>query len=82
MIERRQGANAHEFPGADLDDRNAQIVMKMRDYRIRHVLDFQFVLSLGKYPQPPDTIAGRVAEFQQGVAPLLPKSRKFWAMNH
>ena len=36
MIERRQRADAHEFPRADLDDRNAEIVMEMGDDRIRH----------------------------------------------
>jgi hypothetical protein len=46
MIERRHGADAHEFPSANLDDRNAQIVVEMRDYRIRHMLDFQFVSSM------------------------------------
>jgi hypothetical protein len=37
MVERRLGADAHEFAGADLDDRNADIVVEMRDYRIRHL---------------------------------------------
>jgi len=45
MIERRQGADTHEFLGADLDDRNAEIVMEVRDDRIRHALDFRLVPS-------------------------------------
>src|SRR5271156_2255315 len=36
VIERRYGALAHEFPGADLDDRNADIVMEMWNDIIRH----------------------------------------------
>jgi hypothetical protein len=31
MIERRHGADAHEFLGADLDDRDAEIVMEVRN---------------------------------------------------
>jgi len=38
MIERRLGADAHEFPGADLDDRDAQIVVEMGNDRVRHSL--------------------------------------------
>jgi hypothetical protein len=38
MIERRQGADAHEFGGADLDKGNAKIVMKMRNYRVCHMV--------------------------------------------
>jgi hypothetical protein len=36
MIEGRQRADAHEFLGADLDYRNAQVIMKMRDDRLGH----------------------------------------------
>jgi len=39
MIERRLGAHAHEFPGADLDDRNARVVVEMGNDRIRHGLN-------------------------------------------
>ena len=35
MIERRRGAHAHEFLGADLDYRNARIVVKMRNDFVR-----------------------------------------------
>ena len=37
MIERRQGADAHEFGGADLDEGNPKIVMEMRNYGVCHV---------------------------------------------
>ena len=36
MIERRHRADAHEFFGADLDHRNAQVVVKMGNDRLGH----------------------------------------------
>jgi hypothetical protein len=39
MVERRLGADAHEFPGADLDDRNARVVVKVGNDGIRHDLN-------------------------------------------
>ena len=36
MVERRLGADAHEFLGADLDHRHARIVVKMGDDVFRH----------------------------------------------
>jgi hypothetical protein len=38
MIERWQGANAHESGSADLDNGNPEIVVEMRNYSICHVL--------------------------------------------
>jgi hypothetical protein len=38
MIERRQGADAHEFGGADLDEGNPKIVVEVRNYRVGHVV--------------------------------------------
>jgi hypothetical protein len=34
----RERTHAHEFPGADLDEWNAEIVMEMRDDFVCHVL--------------------------------------------
>jgi hypothetical protein len=59
MIEWRQCADTHKLPRADLDDRDADIVMKMGDDRIRHA-PFIRVLSRAR------TIAGRDGDFQQG----------------
>ena len=39
MIERRLGADAHEFPGADLDDRNAWVVVEVGNDAVRHGLN-------------------------------------------
>src|SRR5690349_3761032 len=39
MIERRLGAHAHEFLRADLDDRDAGVVVEMWDDVIRHICD-------------------------------------------
>src|SRR3984957_10085185 len=36
MIEWRHGADAHKFLGADLDDRNAEVIVKMRNDRVGH----------------------------------------------
>jgi len=36
MVERRLGADAHEFLGADFDHRHAGIVMEMGDDMFRH----------------------------------------------
>ena len=36
MIERRSGADAHKFPGTDLDHRHAGIIVKMGDNMIHH----------------------------------------------
>jgi hypothetical protein len=37
VIERRQGADAHECPGANLDDGNARLVVEMRNDLVCHV---------------------------------------------
>jgi hypothetical protein len=39
MVERRQCADAHEFPGADLDHRNAEIVVEVGNDAVRHGLN-------------------------------------------
>src|SRR5262249_38206627 len=36
MVERRLGADAHELPGADLDDGDARIVVEMRNDVVGH----------------------------------------------
>ena len=36
MVERRRGAHAHEFLGADLDDRNAGVVVEVGNDRLSH----------------------------------------------
>jgi hypothetical protein len=36
MIERRSRADAHELPGADFDDGDARIVVKMRNDVVGH----------------------------------------------
>ena len=36
VVERWIGSDAHELPGADLDDGHACIVVKVGDYVIRH----------------------------------------------
>src|SRR5579883_2748718 len=41
MIERRQSADAHEFLGANLNDRDAKVVMEVRDDLIGHGDGFQ-----------------------------------------
>src|SRR5208282_461394 len=38
VIERRLSAYAHEFLGADVDDRNAEVVMEVGNDRVRHCL--------------------------------------------
>jgi hypothetical protein len=37
MVERRQLALAHEFPRADLDDRDARRIVEMRNDPLGHV---------------------------------------------
>ncbi len=39
MIERRFGADAHEFPGADLDDGDARVVVEVGNDVVRHGLN-------------------------------------------
>ena len=36
VIERGQGAHAHELPGADFDHRNARLIVKMGNDGVRH----------------------------------------------
>ena len=38
VVERWHGADAHEFLGADLDDRYADVIVEMRNDRVGHVL--------------------------------------------
>jgi len=38
MVVRRRGADAHELPGADLDDCNTWIVLKVRNDFVAHAL--------------------------------------------
>ena len=38
VIERRLGTDAHEFLGADVDDRNAEVVVEVRNDRVGHGL--------------------------------------------
>ncbi len=47
MVEWRLGADAHKFLGADLDDRDAGIVVEMRNYRVRHARDIRLSKSAG-----------------------------------
>ena len=39
MVVRRQGADALEFPGADLDHRHARVVVEMGNDVFRHGLN-------------------------------------------
>ena len=39
MVERRLGADAHEFPGADLDHWHAEVVVEMGNDAVRHGLN-------------------------------------------
>ena len=39
MVERRLGADAHEFPGADVDHGNAGVVVEVGNDRVRHGLN-------------------------------------------
>ena len=45
VVERRHCADAHEFLGADLDDRYAQVIVEMRNNRVGHA----FVRSAGRH---------------------------------
>jgi pimeloyl-ACP methyl ester carboxylesterase len=65
MIEWRQRADTHKFPRADLDDRDADIIVKMGDDRIRHAPAIR-VLARAR------TIAGRDGDFQQGNFAAIP----------
>jgi len=58
MIERRHGADAHEFLGADIDHSDAQVIVKMRNDRVRHAC-FRFAGG---------TIAAPPTDFQQSMA--------------
>jgi len=63
MIERRLGANAHEFLGADLDNRNANIVVEVGNDCLRHARVIRLLLRAKNR-----TITGRCCDFHQGVA--------------
>jgi hypothetical protein len=53
MIERRHGADAHEFLGANLYFGNANIIMEMWNDILGHALDGLLVIApYGKIPYP------------------------------
>jgi hypothetical protein len=39
MVERRQRADAHEFPGADLDHWHTQVIVEVGNDAVRHGLN-------------------------------------------
>ena len=59
VVERGQGADAHEFLGADLDCRNPKIVMEMRNYIVCHALS---LLAVNEH-----TITARNRDFHRRV---------------
>jgi hypothetical protein len=43
VIERRQGPDAHKFPSADLDDRNAEVIVEVRDDGVCHTAGIRLI---------------------------------------
>jgi hypothetical protein len=43
MIEWRQSADTHELLGADLDDRNAKVVVEVGDYSVCHTAGIHLI---------------------------------------
>jgi hypothetical protein len=74
VVERRLGADAHEFAGADLDHRDAGIVVEVRDDVFGHdfAMDCAFVVA-GQHSGPATGFI--VVRFRNRSNPADPERR-------